>query len=114
MTAFSPQARGEGTPEASVDLFPSPVGEAVVVVLGIESGVDVDPGAHAPVVQLRRLAVGRHRSRVADTVFVRVGRDAGHLLSLTRRQRESRLRTAGLHRELAYVSRRRCAQKGDG
>src|SRR5208337_3977479 len=78
-----------------------PFGEAVVVVFRIESGVDVEPGAHAPVVELWRLAVGRHRSRVADTVFVRVRRDAGHLLSLTRRQRESRLRTAGLHGELA-------------
>src|SRR5271166_2018473 len=112
LPASATQARGEGTRKASVDLFPPPCGEAVVVVLGIESGVDVEPRAHAPMIEPRRLAVGRHRAGVADAVFVYVGSYPRHLLSLARRQRESHLGTPGLHRKLAYVSRRRRAQKG--
>ena len=65
-------------------------------------------------IQKGRLAVGRHRTGVADTVFIGMRRDAGHLLALARRQGEIDLRTPGLHRELAHVSGRRRAQKGHG
>ena len=85
-----------------------------VVVLGIEPGIDVKPGAHAPMIQEGRLAVGRHRTGIEDAVFVSMRRDAGRLLSRARRQREINLRAPGLHRELAHVSGRRRAKKGHG
>src|SRR5271154_3793348 len=75
----------------------------VGVVLGIESRVDVEPGAHAPMVDARRRAVGRHGAGVADTIFVGMRRDPRHLLSLARGQRKCDLRPPGLHRELAYM-----------
>src|ERR1700733_15975740 len=73
------------------------------VVLGIEPGVDVKPRAQAPMIQLRRPTVGRHRAGVADQIFVGGWRDSRHLLALPRRQREGDLGARALNRELTHV-----------
>ena len=94
--------------------FPESETIVVDVVLRIDSGIDVEPGAHAPMVQLGRLTVGRHRAGVADAVFVCVRSDARHFLPLARGQCESDLRPAGLHGLLRDMSGRSGAQERDG
>jgi hypothetical protein len=84
------------------------------VVLGVLSGIDVKPRAQAPMVELRRRAVGCDRARITDAIFVSVRRDARHLLPLARWQGESHLGAAGFDSELTDVSGRRRAQEGDG
>ena len=82
------------------------------VVLGIEAAIDVQPLAHAPMIQLRRLAVGRHRTRIADAVLVGVRRDVRHFLPLARGQAESDLSAPRLYGELTNMAGR-SAKEGD-
>jgi hypothetical protein len=87
---------------------------SVVVVLGVLPGIDVKPRAQAPMVELRRCAVGCDRARITDAIFICVRRDARHLLSRARRQGESHLRAAGLYGKLAHMACGRGAKKCHG
>ena len=74
------------------------------VVLGVLSGIDVEPGAQAPMAELRRGAVGCDRAWITDAIFICVRRDARHFLPFAGRQGESRLRAASLYGELADMA----------
>ena len=61
--------------------YPSCESVLAQVVLGIEPGIDVEPGAQAPMAELRRRAVRRDRARITDAIFISVRRDARRLPS---------------------------------